>query len=303
MPLDWDRLRIFHATAEAGSFTRASDTLHISQSAISRQVSALEHEVGTLLFHRHARGLALTEQGEALYRTARDFVTRLEVVKDQLNDSREKPEGLLRVTTTVGLGSLWLTKRIPEFNRRFPDIELELLFFNRELDLATRKADCAIWLRAPAQTDLIQRKLFTVHLHVYASENYLKRHGTPQSVEDLDDHKIITFGELAPNYLMGVNWLETAGRTQGKPRRSHLKINSLNAIKRAATLDGGLAMLPDYMVEDRILDPGGKLIRILHEEELPTFDAFFCYPEEMKKSAKLQAFRDFLVAQAASWKY
>ncbi|MEO0498720.1 MAG: LysR family transcriptional regulator [Pseudomonadota bacterium] len=298
MPLDWDKLRVFHATAEAGSFTRASDTLHISQSAISRQVSALEHEIGTALFQRHARGLALTEEGEALFRTAREFVKKLEIVKDQLNDSRDKPEGSLRVTTTVGLGSFWLTERIPEFTRRFPDIALQLLFFNQELDLATRKADCAIWLRAPAQGDLIQRKLFTVHLHVYASPQYLAEHGTPQTVDDLDEHRIVTFGERAPDYLMGVNWLETAGRTASNPRRSSLKINSLNAIKRAVGNGCGIGVFPDYMVDD-----ASKLTRILVHEELPTFEAFFCYPEEMRGSARLVAFRDFLVANAASWRF
>ena len=298
MPLDWDKLRIFHATAEAGSFTKASDTLHISQSAISRQVSALEHEVGMLLFHRHARGLALTEQGESLYRTAREFSTRLEMVKDQLNDSREKPEGNLRVTTTVGLGSAWLTQRIPEFCARFPDINLQLLFFNQELDLATRKADAAVWLRAPAQTDLIQRKLFTVHFHVYASPAYLKANGAPTTVGELDKHRIVTFGERAPNYLMGVNWLETAGRTASHPRQSALRINNLNAIKRAIEQGVGIAMLPDYMVDD-----ASKLTRLMPDAEVPSFDAFFCYPEEMRNSARHGAFRDFLVAKAATWKY
>lgn len=298
MPIDWDKLRIFHATAEAGSFTHASEALHISQSAISRQVSALEHEVGSLLFHRHARGLALTEEGEALYRTAREFTRKLELVKDQLNDAREKPQGSLRITTTVGLGSYWLTERISEFTERYTDIELELLFYNRELDLSTRKADAAIWLRAPVQTDLIQRKIFTVHMHVYASPAYIAKYGEPRSVEDLDNHRIVTFGEAAPNYLMGVNWLETAGRTAHNPRPSFLKINSLNAVKRVVAKGVGLAMLPDYMV-----DEASNLTRLSFGEELPSFDAFFCYPEEMRNSARLQAFRDFLVAKASSWKF
>ena len=108
--MDWDKLRIFHAVAEAGSFTHAANTLNLSQSAISRQVSALEQELSVPLFHRHARGLVMTEQGETLYRTAHDVLLKLDAVKNQLTDSTERPEGRLRVTTTVGLGTSWLTK-------------------------------------------------------------------------------------------------------------------------------------------------------------------------------------------------
>ena len=106
MPLDWDKLRIFHAAAEAGSFTHAAEKLHLSQSAISRQVSALEMDIGAKLFHRHARGLILSEQGEILYQTAHEVLMKLESVRNQLTETRERPSGKLRVTTTVGFGYL-----------------------------------------------------------------------------------------------------------------------------------------------------------------------------------------------------
>lgn len=180
MPLDWDKLRIFHAAAEAGSFTHAADKLHLSQSAISRQVSALEQDVGTKLFHRHARGLILTEQGELLYRTAHDVLLKLETVKMQLTETTETPSGKLRVTTTVGLGQGWLTDKIQEFLQLYPDVQIQLILDNEEVDVNMRHADCAIRLRQPQQSDLIQRKLFTVHMHVYAAPSYINRHGEPQ---------------------------------------------------------------------------------------------------------------------------
>ncbi|MCB1454549.1 MAG: LysR family transcriptional regulator, partial [Rhizobiaceae bacterium] len=111
MAVDWDKLRVFHAAAEAGSFTHAAETLHLSQSAISRQVSALEQEVGVPLFHRHARGLVLTEQGDMLYRTAHEVLMKLENVTLRLTETKDRPSGVLRVSTTVGLGSGWLTER------------------------------------------------------------------------------------------------------------------------------------------------------------------------------------------------
>ncbi|HET7413241.1 MAG TPA: LysR family transcriptional regulator [Pararhizobium sp.] len=297
-PLDWDKLRIFHAAAEAGSFTHAAELLHLSQSAISRQVSALEQDIGVKLFHRHARGLILTEQGELLYRTAHEVLLKLESVKMQLTETTERPSGKLRVTTTVGLGQAWLTGKLQEFMALYPDLHMQLILDNEELDVNMRHADCAVRLRQPQQPDLIQRKLFTVHMHIYAAPSYLNRYGEPQTLQELDNHRIITFGEPAPAYLVDVNWLEIAGRSPDNPRPSHLQINSLTSIRRASMLGMGISALPDYMASN---DSG--LIQIPIEAEAPSFDTYFCYPVEMKNAAKLKAFRDFLISKARTWDY
>lgn len=298
MSLDWDKLRIFHAAAEAGSFTRAAETLHLSQSAISRQVSALEQDVGVPLFQRHARGLVLTEQGEILFRTAHEVLMKLEGVRTRLNETRDRPSGKLRVTATVGLGSSWLTERIPEFLDLYPDVQIQLLLDNEELDLNMRQADCAVRLRQPQQPDLIQRRLFVVHLHAYAAPSYLEKHGKPETIADLDRHRLVTFGEPTPPYLRDLNFLDVVGRMEGSPRPAVLQINNLMSIKRAVQCGSGIAMLPDYMVEK---DSG--LVRVLRDMEVPSFDTYFCYPEVLKNSAKLNVFRDFLFTKARSWSY
>ncbi|MEM8700811.1 MAG: LysR family transcriptional regulator [Roseibium sp.] len=298
--MDWDKLRIFHAAAQAGSFTHAGDTLHMSQSAVSRQVSALELDLGVPLFHRHARGLLLTEQGELLYRTASDVLMKLEAVQSSLTDSKEKPSGILRVTTTVGLGSTWLTSRIKSFVELYPEVDLHLIFDDDELDLGMREADVAIRLRQPTQPDLIQRKLFTVHFHVYAAPEYIQRFGSPSSIEDIDNHRIITFGEQAPAYLRSMNWLDSAGRPANEPRRSVLKVNNLVAIKRAVQSGVGIAILPDY-----IIDQATNLVPVLTEQEdkVPSFDTYFVYPSELKNTARVKAFREFLLSSAEKWVY
>jgi DNA-binding transcriptional LysR family regulator len=298
MSFDWDKLRVFHAAAEAGSFTHAAETLHLSQSAISRQVSALEHEVGVPLFHRHARGLVLTEQGEMLFRTAHDVLMKLESVKMRLTETKDRPSGILRVTTTVGLGSTWLTERMHEFLELYPDMQIQLLLFNEELDLTMRQADCAIRMRQPQQPDLIQRKLFTVHFHLYGSPAYIAKHGKPQSVADLDSHRIVIFGEQAPSHLADMNWLETAGRLDGSRRPATLQVNNILSIKIAVQRGVGIAMLPDYMLEK---DSG--LVRLMPEADAPSFDTYFCYPDTLKNQAKLHVFRDFLISKARSWTY
>ncbi|MFD2236251.1 LysR family transcriptional regulator [Aureimonas populi] len=298
MALDWDKLRIFHAAAEAGSFTHAANALNLSQSAISRQVAALETEIGTPLFHRHARGLVLSESGEILYQTATDVLKRLESVRMQLTETKEKPQGRLRVTTTVGLGSGWLTQRAQEFLELYPELELQLVFDNEEIDLTMRKADCAIRLRQPQQPDLIQRRLFTVHMHVYASPAYLQRYGRPETIEDIDKHRIITFGEPAPDYLRNLNILETVGLPEGRSRHSVLQINNLMAMKTAIERGIGLALLPDYMI-----DKESKLVQVLPELDLASFDTYLCYPEQLRDAAKLKVFRDFLISKARTWSF
>ena len=296
--MDWDKLRIFHAAAHAGSFTHAGDSLNMSQSAVSRQVSALEQDLGVPLFHRHARGLILTEQGELLYRAAHDVLLKLEDVQGRLTDSRERPSGSLRVTTTVGIGSTWLTSRVDEFVDLYPDVQLQLILNDDELDLAMRQADVAIRLRQPTQPDLIQRKLFTVHFHLFASPAYIKRFGSPKTIEDLDEHRIITFGVAAPNYLRDMNWLESVGRPYDNPRLPALRVNNLVAIKHSVQRGVGIALLPDYLVEE---DSG--LQQLIPEVDLLSYDTYFVYPDELRNSARVHAFRDFLVSKAQRWSY
>lgn len=301
MALDWDKLRIFHAAAKAGSFTHAAEVLNLSQSAISRQVSALEEEVGIPLFLRHARGLKLTEQGEMLYNTANDVLVKLANARIQLTESRETPSGTLRITTTAGLGSGWLADRIPEFIEAFPAINLQLILSNEELDLSMREADCAIRLSQPVQPDLIQRKLFTVHFHIYASPAYLARHGTPESISDIAHHRLVTFGEPVPAYLRNVNWLQLAVAEQvpeSAADQKVLQINDLRSIRRAAEAGAGIAMLPDYLVPEN-----SALVQLLPDTEMPSFDTYFCYPEAIKNAAKLKAFRDFLLSKSRQWDF
>ncbi|SKA25940.1 LysR family transcriptional regulator [Consotaella salsifontis] len=296
--VDWDKLRIFHAAARAGSITRAADTLFMSQSAVSRQVSALEEELGAPLFHRHARGLILTEEGETLFQAAEEMNLKLEDAQSKLSDIKEKPAGPLRITTTVGIGSTWLTERLNEFIDLYPDVHLELILDDSELDLRTRQADVGIRLRTPTQPELVQRKLFTMHFRIYGAPSYLERFGTPTSQDQLDSHRIVTFGDNAPAYLREMNWLEQAGRDFGHARLPALKVNSLVAIRYALERGLGIGLLPDYMVEE-----DSDLVPLIPDLELLTYDVYFVYPDELRNSARLKVFRDFLVEKARRWEY
>jgi DNA-binding transcriptional LysR family regulator len=292
--MDWDKLRIFHAVAEAGSFTHAGEALNLSQSAVSRQISALEESVSVPLFHRHARGLILTEQGELLYRTAHEVFAKLAMAEAQLSESKDRPKGQLKVTTTVALGSTWLTPRMGEFLEVYPDVTVDLLLDDRELDLSMREADVAIRMAPPRQPELIQRHLMTVHMHVYAAPTYIKRYGLPKSADELDHHKVIVYGEETRPPVPDTNWLLRLGIKGEDRRRPSLTVNNVYAIQRAAEAGLGLAALPEFMVLGN-----SNLVRVLPEIEGPRIDAYFVYPEELRNSKRIQVFRDFLLRKVA----
>jgi DNA-binding transcriptional LysR family regulator len=296
--MDWDKLRIFHAVASAGSFTHAGQMLTLSQSAVSRQISALEEEITTPLFQRHARGLTLTDEGELLFLAVSDVLSRLGQAEEALKNAQSAPRGSLKITSSHGLGTYWLLPRINEFVRDFPELQVHLVFEDRELDLAQREADLAIRMRAPVQADLIQRKLFTVHYHLYATQDYLAQHGTPQSFEDLSHHTLIAYGETAAPEIRDVNWLiDTTRRVTNGCGRA-LRINNITGIMHATEAGIGIAALPDYIAAER-----QSLARVLPDTEGPTFDVHLVYCDALRQSKRVAAFRDFLVRAAKDWKH
>jgi len=291
--MDWDKLRIFHAVAEAGSFTHAGESLNLSQSAVSRQIHSLEDSLGVSLFHRHARGLILTEQGEVLNRNVREIFAKLSMTEAMIAESKERAKGPLKITTTVAFGSTWLTPHMKEFLDLYPEIELSVVLLDTELDLSMRAADCAIRFTPPRQPDLIQRKLKRVRSRIYASPDYLSEHGIPSEPADLDRHHLIVYGEDAPQPTRTINWLLWQGR-DGEPRHPVLKVNNIYGIYRAVVSGLGVAALPSYMARMT-----RNLVHVLPELEGPETMAFFVYPEELRHSKRIAVLRDFLVRKIA----
>lgn len=295
--MDWDKLRIFHAAAEAGSFTHAGDSLHMSQSAVSRQVSALEKDLKISLFHRHARGLVLTEQGEMLYHTVAEVMAKLHTAETLLSDTTTKPSGELRITAAIGLGTIWVTQRLREFLELYPDIRIELNLNDEQIDLAMRAADVALWTREPDQGDLIRRPLFSMKVRAYASSQYVRRYGAPVNFKALDEHRIVSYSGVPAQHLAAITWIETVGREGQPPRVPVFRANSVVALKYAVRSGIGVGMIPDYMVEEE-----SDLVTVLTEIDPPTIPIMFVYPEELKTSKKVQLLRDFLLTKARQLK-
>ena len=296
--MDWDKLKIFHAVAEAGSFTNATINLNLSQSAISRQIQSLEQDLKVQLFERHARGLTLTENGEYVFKTAHEVITKLKEVETTLSDHKSKPTGKLTVTTVRSFGTHWLTPRVQEFMQLNPEIEIELIFDDKELDLSTRQADIGIFMRRPKQLNYIQKKLIDINYHIYGSSKYLEKFGLPKTINDLGKHKFISYGRGNPSPVFNPDWALKIGMKDNKKRKSIMKVNSVMGLLLAVESGVGLAALPDYLVFQ-----SRNLIKVLPKVEGPITEAHFVYPQSLKNVARVSSFRNFLYSKISEWKF
>ena len=296
--MDWDKLKIFHVVAEAGSFTSATVILNISQSAISRQIQSLEEDLKVKLFERHARGLTLTQNGEYVYKTAHEVIGKLKEIESSLGDQKNKPTGKLTITTVRSFGTHWLTPRIQEFMNLNPEIEVELIFDDKELDLSTRQADIGIFMRRPKQLNYIQRKLVDINYHIYGSTKYLGTYGIPKTINDLTKHRFISFGKGAPSPVFNPDWALKLGSKDNNKIKPVMKVNSVMGLLLAVESGVGLAALPDYLVSQ-----SNNVVKVLPKSEGPITEAHFVYPQSLKNIARVQAFKNFLYSKLSETKF
>ena len=292
--MDWDKLRIFHAVADAGSLTHAGDALHLSQSAVSRQIRALEEALGTTLFHRHARGLILTEQGELLFEATSTMAKKLDSAAARIRDSEEEVFGELRVTTTVGFGTLWLAPRLVKLYERYPELKIDLLLEERVLDLPMREADVAIRMKEPAQADLIRKRLLNIKMRLYASPQYLERAGRPHRLEDLAKHRLICQNPATPQVSAGAQLVQ---QILAQEVHSTLTVNNYFGVLQGVLNHIGIGILPDYLTVDF-----NNLERVLPEIESVEVPVFLAYPEELRQSRRVTAFRDFVQEEIIAYR-
>lgn len=290
--MDWDKLRIFHAVADAGSLTHAGETLNLSQSAVSRQIRALEEALDTHLFHRHARGLILTEQGELLFDATRAMARRLDAATARIRDSEDEVFGELRVTTTTAFGTLWLAPRLATLFARYPELRIDLMLEERVLDLPMREADLAIRMKEPSQADLIRKRLMSVRIGLYAAPAYLAQAGTPQTLGDLAQHRLVCQNPATPQAAASAAMVQSL---LGNTIRSTLTVNTYFGVLQAVLGDAGIGVLPDYITRD-----APDLVRVLPEVESNEVPVFLAYPEELRHSKRVAAFRDFVIEEIVS---
>ncbi len=288
--MDWDKLRIFKTVAEAGSFTHAGDKLNLSQSAISRQISTLESSLGIPLFHRHARGLILTEQGEMLLQTTCNVFEELQHVENQLTDSRTQPKGPLTITSVEFIASTWLAPLIYSFKKSYPDIQLNMLLEDRVYDLAMREADVGIRLQKTNNNELIESHLTTLKFSLCASKEYLNTHGRPKTIEDFKNHIMIGYPPHMHPPFIKPNWIFKYLDIDIKSNSNIMLINSLQTRYSAVKGGAGIAVIPNYIINN-----DNDLEIISPEIEIPSVDMYFVYPQERRNSKRIAVLKEFLL--------
>jgi DNA-binding transcriptional LysR family regulator len=214
------------------------------------------------------------------------MVKRLETAAARIRDSEEEVFGELRVTTTTGFGTLWLAPRLPKLYERYPDLNIDLMLEERLLDLPMREADVAIRMKEPSQADLIRKRLLTVRMRLYATNQYLEANGVPETMPDLSSHRLICQAATTPQVAGGAMLVREL-LTHDIPSR--LTVNNYFGVLQAVNNNLGIGVLPNYLTEDF-----PDLVRVLPEIESTEVPAFLAYPEELRHSKRVAAFRDFV---------
>lgn len=288
--IDWDKFKLFYYVAKAGSFTAAAETLNISQSALSRSIQLLEHQLKVKLFERVPRGLVLTKRGENLLSaTERAFEEFLRAEMLMLEEE-EEPQGTLKVATTMAIATVWIMPHLRDFLRKYPKIQLSIIGNDEELDLKTRQADVSIRPFMENQPELIQEQICVFHLKLYASKEYLEEFGTPQTSQDLKGHRLIVFGHDAKNPYNDINWPLKMGMPKGMLREPFLCINSSAGMRQAAEDGHGIiALAAEYPDLEK-----SKLIEVLPAQEKPNIPIYYVYPEHLRDSKRVKVLGDYL---------
>ena len=198
------------------------------------------------------------------------------------------------MTTTTGFGTLWLVPRLAKLYERYPDLKIDLLLEERVLDLPMREADVAIRMKEPSQADLIRRRLLNIRMRLYASPEYAERTGLPQKVEDLAGHRLICQNPTTPQVQAGAV-LAQALLSRHSP--STLLVNSYFGVLQGVLSHVGVGILPNYMEHEM-----PHLVRVLPDVESTEVPVFLAFPEELRSSRRVAAFRDFVLEEIQAMK-
>jgi DNA-binding transcriptional LysR family regulator len=288
--INWDKFKLFYYVAKAGSVTAAAERLHVSQSALSRSILGLEDQLKMQLFERLPRGLILTKQGESLFKAAEKAFEEFTRAEISMLEKEEEPEGVLKVATTRAIANVWLIYHISAFLSNYPKIRLNIIGNDEELDLKTRQADVSIRPFIEDQPHLVQDYLCTFHLKLYASKDYLKTYGTPKTPQDLDQHKLIVFGDDDIHPYNDINWPLKIGLPAGKKRDPYLCINTSAGMRQAAEAGHGIiALAAEYPGLDNSI-----LVEVLPEVGKPNIPIYYVYPQHLSNSKRIRIFGEYL---------
>lgn len=284
-------IAVYVCVVEAGSFTAAADKLGLSQSAVSKSVNRLEEHMGTRLLNRSTRKLSLTEAGAVLHQRGKHALAELEEAELEVARLQSEPRGVLRVNAPMSFGILHVAPLVAEFLERYPALTIDLQLDDRLIDLVEEGFDCAIRIKALTDSTLVAKKLGPCRQVICASPEYLKRHGTPKTPDELKDHPVLVYTYRTTP----LEWILRG--PDGKPAKietnARLYCNNGIALTQAALKGLGIVVPPTFYIGKELEE--GKLVPILSEYTvLPELGIHAVYPERRHLSPKVRAFIDFL---------
>lgn len=289
-------IQAFVKSAELGSFVAAGRALAISPSAVGKSVARLEQDVGVRLLQRSTRRLQLTAEGQMFHERCRRILEDLDDAQTLLSRSKESPRGKLRVSAPV-VGYHFLVPILPEFLNRYPDVELDIIFTDRAVDLIHESVDVAIRSGDLPDSQYVSRPLQRFRLLLCATPAYLKRHGLPASMHEMSQHVCIRFRHPDTGKLL--DWPLREEWT-GRPLalRTALACNNIEAVFNATLRSIGIACLPDFLVKDTLSE--GRLTSVLEHELGPSRQFWALWPSSRHLSPKVRAFVDHLGARLST---
>lgn len=282
-------MRVFATVVETGSFSRAAEHLQLSATAASRYVAELEKLLGAQLLQRSTRRLNLTEVGANYYDRCRLILADVDEAEAQAATAESQPKGLLRISLPYSFGLRYIAPLMPEFCKRYPDLQLEFNFSERTIDLVEEGIDMAIRITADLKTSLVARKLAPADTICCASPDYLARHGTPQTPDDLRSHNCMTYSysPTGNTWTFNRDGREIAVQVKGQLRASNGDMN------RLAAIDGlGIITLPTFMICEELRT--GSLVPILADYHLPRLTVYAVYLPGARRAARIKVMAEYL---------
>lgn len=288
-----DGLKTVIAVVETSSFTAASERLGISKALVSKYVGEVESSLGIRLFNRTTRQLALTDAGRRYYQESVTLLEQYSALVDKVTGEQTKPQGLLRISAPVTFGEMKLAPLLPEFLRLYPGLKIELILTNGAIDMVEEGIDVRLRIGGVDDSNMIARHLKTFPLILSASPSYIQQNGLPKTPQQVAEHNCI----IDSNFRIGKQWplISPQGVAESLNVQSIVAVNSPQAVREIAIAGGGIAMTPDFIVEDAINK--GKLIPILPDYTTLEFGLFAIYPHRKYVAKKVRCFIDFSLAQ------
>jgi len=285
--MSWDLYRYFLAVAETGSLSAAARQLSVSQPTVGRQIAELEVRLETRLFERASHGYLLTTAGQQIKARIEETAAGFRDIESQIRGMDKSLSGLIRFSATEGFGSYWLTPKISEFQKIYPNIRFELILNISVLDLRKREADIALRLANPRSSDLIGRRVGKAGFGLYGARDYLERRGYPQSVDDLKDHDFIGWQQNRDDIVLTKALSKMVGETNIK-----FQCNTVAAQIAAVTNGMGLFLAPHYLVPK-----DDTVVRLLPDKINQNIDMWLLTHRDLIGTSRIRVFLDFLYAQ------